>query len=33
MNNGLSDELKIAFPNTNPIVRPTMDFEGIPHPN
>lgn len=33
MNKGLSDNLKIVFPNTKPIARPTIDFEGIPHPN
>jgi hypothetical protein len=33
MNKGLSDNLKIVFPNTKPIARPTINFEGIPHPN
>lgn len=33
MNNGLSSDLKIVFPDTNPIARPIINFEGIPHPN
>lgn len=33
MNKGLSDNLKIIFPNTEPIARPTINFKGIPHPN
>jgi hypothetical protein len=33
MNNGLSDELKAAFPNTKPVNRPAVDFKGIPDPN
>jgi len=33
MNKGLSSHLKIVFPNANPIARPIIDFEGIPHPN
>jgi hypothetical protein len=33
MNKGLSSDLKRIFPNTNPIARPIIDFEGIPHPN
>lgn len=33
MNNGLSDKLKAAFPNTKPVNRPAVDFKGIPDPN
>jgi hypothetical protein len=33
MNKGLSGDLKVIFPNTNPIARPIIDFEGISHPN
>lgn len=33
MNNGLSDELKIAFPNLNPAIRPTPVDQTINHPN
>lgn len=33
MNKGLSENLKRVFPNTKPIARPTIDLEGIPHPN
>lgn len=33
MNQGLSSNLKIVFPNTNPIARPIINFQGIPHPN
>jgi len=33
MNKGLSDALKKAFPNTIPIPRPLVNFEGIAHPN
>jgi hypothetical protein len=29
MNNGLSDELKLAFPKFKPIARPTIINEGI----
>ena len=32
MNNGLSDELKSAFPNFKPVQRPTISFEGISDP-
>lgn len=33
MNNGLSDELKAAFPNIKPANRPGVDFKGIFDPN
>jgi len=33
VNNGLSDSLKAAFPNTQPVSRPIVEFKGIPDPN
>ena len=33
LNNGLSDNLKAAFPNTIPIVRPLVENQKIPNPN
>ena len=33
LNKGLSPELKEAFPDINPVVRPEYKFHGIPHPN
>jgi hypothetical protein len=33
INDGLSDELKSAFPNTKQTSRPKVEFEGIPDPN
>ena len=33
LNNGLSPELKEAFPNTNPVIKPEYQFKGIPNPN
>jgi hypothetical protein len=33
MNNGLSDELKVAFPNIKPISRPEVESTKIPDPN
>lgn len=33
MNKGLSDHLKLVFPNTKPIIRPVVDINTIPHPN
>ena len=33
LNNGLSPELKGAFPNISPVVRPQYQFQGIPNPN
>ena len=33
MNLGLSDELKLAFPDTKQVFRPNVKFEGIPDPN
>jgi len=32
MNLGLSDELKDFFPNTIPVIRPAVEFKGIPDP-
>lgn len=32
MNNGLSDELKVSFPNIVPVSRPLMEAATIPHP-
>jgi len=32
LNKGLSDELKSAFPNIIPVVRPEYKFNGIPNP-
>jgi hypothetical protein len=32
MNSGLSDTLKAAFPNINPVSRPLVSFSGIPSP-
>lgn len=33
LNNGLSDELKIVFPNTIPVPRSEVSFTGIPDPH
>ena len=33
MNNGLSDMLKAAFPETKPVPRLDIEFQGIPNPN
>lgn len=33
LNNGLSDALKAAFPNTKPVQIPVVEFKGIPDPN
>lgn len=33
MNKGLSDTLKAAFSNTNPVLRPIVQFSGIPDPH
>ena len=33
LNNGLSDNLKAAFPNTIPVVRPLVENQNIPDPN
>jgi len=33
MNNGLSDMLKAAFPETKPVPRLDIEFKGIPNPN
>jgi hypothetical protein len=33
MNLGLSDELKVVFPNTKQVSRPKVEFEGIPDPS
>lgn len=33
MNSGLSNTLKILFPTIRPIVRPNVNFAGIPDPN
>ncbi|HLT42013.1 MAG TPA: hypothetical protein VKZ95_04850 [Sphingobacteriaceae bacterium] len=33
INNGLSDELKAAFPNTNPVPRPEVVHQVIKDPN
>jgi len=33
LNTGNSDELKTAFPDTIPVVRPLEKFKGIPDPN
>lgn len=33
MNKGLSDKLIMLFPNLNPITRPNIGFDNIPHPN
>ena len=32
MNIGLSKKLQLAFPNINPIARPIIDTQKIPHP-
>jgi hypothetical protein len=32
MNNGLSDVLKVAFPNTIPVLRPDVELKQIPNP-
>jgi hypothetical protein len=32
INNGLSDSLSGAFPNTKPVTRPIVEFKGIPDP-
>jgi hypothetical protein len=32
MNNGLSDSLKDSFENINPVLRPKVEFSGIPSP-
>jgi hypothetical protein len=33
MNKGLSEELKFAFPNVNPVIRPIVDLAIIKDPN
>jgi len=33
MNKGLSNDLKINFPDTKPVARPVVEFKDIPHPN
>jgi len=33
MNLGLSDKLKIAFPNTIPVIRPLVNLNEIKNPN
>ena len=33
MNLGLSDSLRVNFPNILPVPRPVVCFSGIPHPN
>lgn len=33
LNDGLSPELKGAFPDISPVVRPEYQFQGIPNPN
>ncbi len=33
LNKGLSPELKEAFPNINPVIKPEYKFKGIPNPN
>lgn len=33
LNSGLSDTLKVAFSNINPVTRPLVDFKGIPDPS
>ena len=33
LNKGLSDELKAAFPDTKPVLRPEVKFSGIPDPH
>jgi hypothetical protein len=32
VNKGLTDELKVAFPNTIPVPRPTVVLKAIPDP-